>query len=155
MGRVGNKIHFEYHFVSDKGIISNKVRSDVPAILAVDAIFLIKINNILYFATELPILEFYKSLYEWTKEVTKDYIPEFRYYSIEHDEDEGPILSLLPLSNKAKLESIWAEANIYNVFDLNYIVNEFLTVENSLREDIEEYYNIKLKYFMKHIPYRN
>ncbi|WP_077706537.1 DUF7878 domain-containing protein [Virgibacillus dokdonensis] len=144
---IDNNFHFEYHFVSDKCIISNKDRSDVPAVLAVDAMFSIKINNTLYFEAELPILEFYKSLYKWQERITKDYIPEFHYYTIEHDEEEGAILSVLPFSNKARLESIWSEADIDNVFDLHYIVHELLTLESRLREDMEEYYNIKLKYF--------
>lgn len=148
-----NKIHFEYHFVSDKGIISNKDRSDVPTILAVDAMFSIKMNHTLYFEAELPILEFYKSLYTWKERITKDYIPEFHYYSIEHDEEEGAILSVLPFSNKARLESIWSEADIDNVFDLHYIVHELLTLESRLSNDIEKYYNIRLKFFLKHIPY--
>ncbi|RFA32321.1 hypothetical protein CAI16_18410 [Virgibacillus dokdonensis] len=148
-----NKIHFESHFVSDKGIISNKDRSDVPAILSVDAMFSIKMNHILYFEAELPILEFYKSLYTWKERITKDCIPEFHYYSIEHDEEEGAILSVLPFSNKARLESIWSEADIDNVLDLHYIVHELLTLESRLGNDIEKYYNIRLKYFMKHIPY--
>ncbi|WP_121641296.1 hypothetical protein [Virgibacillus sp. Bac330] len=150
---IDNKIHFEYHFVSDKCIISNKDTSDVPAVLAVDAMFSIKMNHILYFEAELPILEFYKSLYTWKERVTKDYIPEFHYYTIEHDEEEGAILSVIPFSNKARLETIWAEADIDNVFDLHYIVKKFITLESSLREDMEEYYNIKLKYFMRHIPF--
>ncbi|KNE22265.1 hypothetical protein [Virgibacillus pantothenticus] len=150
-----NKINFEYHFVSDKGIISNKDKRDVPAILAVDATFSIKINNKLYFETELAILEFYKSLYEWKEKMTKDYIPEFHYYTIEYDDyEDGAILSLLPFSNQARLESIWAESDIYNVFDLNYIVGAFIALEKNLRDDIEEYYEIKLKNFIKHIPYR-
>ena len=68
------KINFEYNFVVDKGIISNKHNRDVPAILAVDATFTIKINNELYFETELAILEFYASLYSWKEQITKDHI---------------------------------------------------------------------------------
>lgn len=147
------KINFEYNFVVDKGIISNKHNRDVPSILAVDATFTIKINNELYFETELAILEFYASLYSWKEQITKDHIPEFHYYTIEYAEyEDGAILSLIPFSNKARVKSIWAEQDLYNVFDLEYIVKEFILLEENLKRDIEGYFGIKLKKFINHIP---
>lgn len=150
---ISSKISFEYNFVNDKGTISNKHKRDVSTILSVDATFTIKINNELYFETELAILEFYKSLYSWKKEITTDNIPEFHYYTIEYaDYEDGAILSLIPFSNKARVKSIWAEQDLYNVFDLDYIVKEFTILEENLKRDIEEYFEIKLKDFIKHIP---
>lgn len=147
------EINFEYNFVVDKRIISQKHKRDVPTILAVDATFTIKINNELYFETELAILEFYKSLHGWKKEITKDNIPQFHYYTIEYaDYEDGAILSLIPFSNKARVKSIWAEQDLYNVFDLDYIVKEFTLLEENLKRDIEGYFEIKLKDFVKHIP---
>lgn len=149
-----NNISFEYQFISNKGIISNKLRRDVPSILAVDAMFTIKINDEIYFQAELPILEFYKSLFKWKENISKDHVPEFHYYTIEYDDyEDGAIISLLPFSNKARVKSIWAELDIYNVFELNYIVPQVCALEQKLKEDIEEYYGINLKDFMKHIPY--
>lgn len=148
-----SKIRFEYEFLSNKGAITNKLRRDVPSILAVEAMFRIKINDEIYFQSELAILEFYKSLYRWKEKMTKDHIPEFHYYTIEYDDyEEGAIISLLPFANKARVKSIWAESDIYNVFDLNDIVAEFGALEEKLREDIEDYFEIKLKNFIKHIP---
>lgn len=75
------------------------------------------------------------------------------YYTVEYaDYEDGAILSLIPFSNKARVKSIWAEKDIYNVFDLDYIVNEFVQLEENLRRDIEDYFGIKLKSFIKHIP---
>ncbi len=75
------------------------------------------------------------------------------YYTVEYaDYEDGAILSLIPFSNKARVKSIWAEKDIYNVFDLDYIVNEFVQLEENLRRDIEDYFGIKLKGFIKHIP---
>ncbi len=154
MCSISNRITFEYQFVSEKGIISNKDKRNVPAILAVDATFTIKINGELYFETELAILEFYKTLYEWKKRVTEEHIPEFHYYTIEYaDYEDGAILSLIPFADKARVKSIWAEQDLYNVFDLDYIVKEFLLLEEKLRRGIEEYYGIDLKRFIRHIPY--
>ncbi|RCW76900.1 hypothetical protein [Saliterribacillus persicus] len=155
MGSIPRNINFEYIFASDKGIISNKNKKDVPTILAVEATLTIKINNELYFEAELAILEFYKSLYKWKEKNTKDKIPEFHYYTIEYDDyEDGAILSLIPFSNRARLKSIWAESEINDVFDLNYIADQFLALEKKLRNDIEEYYDIKLKSFINHIPHR-
>ncbi|AIM16853.1 MULTISPECIES: hypothetical protein [Neobacillus] len=156
MGSISSKITFEYKFVSDKGIISNRDKSDVPTILAVEATLTIKINNELYFETELAILEFYKALYKWKEKITEDKIPEFHYYTIEYaDYEDGAILSLIPFSNKARVKSIWAEQDLYNVFELDYIAREFIQLEANLKRDIENYFGINLKKFIKHIPSMN
>ena len=73
------KITFEYDFVSDRKSISTKDRRNVSTILAVEATLTIKINDELYFETELAILEFYKSLWRWKESITIDRIPEFDY----------------------------------------------------------------------------
>jgi len=153
MDSISNEIKFEYNFVGDKGIISKKHKRNVPAILAVDATFTIKINNELYFETELAILEFYKALYSWKEEITGNHVTEFHYYTIEYAEyEDGAILSLIPFSNMARVKSIWAEQDLYNVFDLDYIVKEFILLEEKLKRDIEAYFEIRLKDFIKHIP---
>lgn len=151
---IDNKISFEYEFVTDKSMISNKDKKDVAKILNVDATFTIKINDELYFKEDLPILEFYKTLFLWKEEVLKKSdIPEFHYYSIEYDEyEDGSILSLIPFGNKARVKSIWAKQEMYNVFPLDYIVNEFLLLEEKLKKDIEHFYDIQFKKFLKHIP---
>ncbi|WP_026907263.1 hypothetical protein [Paucisalibacillus globulus] len=149
-------IHFEYKFTSDKAIFSNKKSRDVPAILAVDALFSIYINEKIYFQAELPILEFYKSLFRWKEKFTENNVPQFRYYTIEYDEyDDGAILSLVPFSNKARLKSIWAEVDNDYVFDLDYIITEFINLEQKLMDDIEAFYDIKLNEFITHIPYQS
>ncbi|WAA11681.1 hypothetical protein [Fervidibacillus halotolerans] len=153
MDSISSKITFEYNFVVDNGIISNKDKRDVPTILAVEATLTIKINNELYFETELAILEFYKALYEWKNRVTDEHTPEFHYYTIEYDDyEDGAILSLIPFSNKARVKSIWAEQDLYNIFDLDYIVREFIQLEQNLKRDIENYFGIELKKFIKQIP---
>ncbi|WP_340083881.1 hypothetical protein MHB50_13240 [Siminovitchia sp. FSL H7-0308] len=154
MVSISSKISFEYEFISNKEIISNKHNKDVPSILAVEAMFTIKINDEIYFQSELAILEFYKALFKWKEKITKDNIPKFQYYTVEYDDyEDGAIISLLPFSDKARVKSIWAESDIYNVFDLNYIVTEFVDLEQKLRKDIEEYFDIKLMNFIKYIPH--
>ncbi|MGN1401611.1 MAG: hypothetical protein ACI4XL_08930 [Bacillus sp. (in: firmicutes)] len=81
-------MNFAYEFTSDKEIISNKNRSDVSAIMAVDVLFTVKINEDVYFEAELSILEFYKALAVWKDKVIEGDIPEFHYYTIEFDEYE-------------------------------------------------------------------
>ncbi|AQX56252.1 hypothetical protein [Priestia flexa] len=155
MDSISSKISIQYNFVDDNNIISNKDKRDIPTILAVEATLTIKINNELYFETELAILEFYKSLYTWKEKITEDNIPEFHYYTVEYDDyEDGAILSLIPFSNKARVKSIWAEQDLYNVFNLEYIVNEFILLERNLKRDIEKYFEIRLKDFIKHIPYQ-
>lgn len=154
MVNTSNHISFEYEFISNKGIISTKLRRNVPSILAVEAMLTIKINDEIYFQAELPILEFYKALFKWKENISKDHIPEFHYYTIEyHAYEDGAIISLLPFFNKAIIKSIWAELDIYNVFELNYIVSQVCDLEQELKVDIEDCYGMNLKDFMKHIPY--
>lgn len=154
MDRVSSKIKFEYEFLSESDSISNKDKRNVSLILGVEANFKIKINEALYFEEELAFLEFYKSLYVWKEKLKKDGRLEFHYFSIEYDNyEDGAILSLIPFSNKARVKSIWAKSSVYNVFDLDYIVNAFLALEKKLKEDIESYFNIDLRKFIKHIPY--
>lgn len=122
--------------------------------MGVEAIFKIRINGALYFEEDLAILEFYKSLYEWKGRIKENEVLPFHYYSIEYDNyEDGAILSLIPFSNKARVKSIWAKSSVYNVFDLDYIVNEFLALEKKIKEDIESYFKIDLGKFIKHIPY--
>ncbi|WP_368652708.1 hypothetical protein AB4Y30_13320 [Ornithinibacillus sp. 4-3] len=150
------KVTFYYKFTSDKDVISNRQRKDVPAILDVTTNFKIYINSDLYFdQEEFPILEFYKHLYKWiNKNGKNNKIQEFHYFSIEYDDyDDGALISLLPFGgNKARLKSIWAEQELYNIFVLNDIVKEFIVLEQRLKVDIENYYGIKLAKFIKHIP---
>lgn len=151
MDSISSKIKFEYEFLSESDAISNKDKRNVSLILGVEANFKIKINEALYFEEELAFFEFYKSLYVWKEKLKEDGRLEFHYYSVEYD--DGAIISLIPFSNKAWVKSIWSKSNIYNVFDLDYIVNEFLALEKKLKEDIETYFNIELGKFIKHIPY--
>lgn len=158
MDSLSSQINFNYKFTSEKDCISYKKRRDVNSILNVSARFTININNEIYFEQEeFPIFEFYKYLYNWVN-TNKKYnnIQEFHYYTLEYDEyDGGAIISLIPFGGKmARVKSIWAEQELYNVFDLEYIVNEFTILENNLKQDIEEYFDIRLTDFNKHIPSR-
>ena len=151
---VNATINFEIIILGETDSISNKDNRNVSLILGVEAIFKIKINDELYFEEELAILEFYKSLYVWKGRIKENEVLPFHYYSIEYDNyEDGAILSLIPFSNKARVKTIWAKSSVYNVFDLEYIVNEFLTLEKKLKEDIESYFKIDLRKFIKHIPY--
>lgn len=153
MENTSNRITFHYEFISEKGTISNKDRRDVSVILTVDALFTIKINDAIYFEAELAILEFYKALFNWKETLTKENIIEFHYYTIEYDEYEnGALISLIPFSNKARVTSIWAQCEVNNVFDLDNAIQEFIALEERLRKDIEQFYQIDLKGFIKHIP---
>lgn len=153
--QIANKIDFEYEFTSNKEAISNKHRKDVPSILALDALFVIKVNDEVYLRAEIAILEFYKSLFKWKETITEDHIREFHYYTIEYDDyKNGAILSLLPCSDKqATIQSIWSESDTHHLFNLDYIVSKFCDLERNLRRDIEHYFNINLNSFIQHIPY--
>jgi len=147
-------IDFEMKIEGETDYISNKDKRNVSLILGVEAIFKIKINEALYFEEELAILEFYKSLCEWKVRIKENEVLPFHYFSVEYDNyEDGAILSLIPFSNKARVKSIWAKSSVYNVFDLDYIVNEFLALEKKIKEDIESYFKIDLGKFIKHIPY--
>ncbi|WP_163581426.1 hypothetical protein [Gracilibacillus saliphilus] len=155
MDSLSSQIEFYYQFTSAKSDISNKQRKDVSAILNVSARFKLFINSECYFdQEEFPILEFYKYLYNW-KIATNKYnvIQEFHYYSLEFDDyDEGAILSLIPFGKRARLMSIWAEHKRYYIFDLTYLSEEFIKLEEDLKETIERYFDINLGKFIKYIP---
>lgn len=157
MDSISSKITFSNTFTCESDCISYKQRKNVNAILNVTSKFTIKINDEVYFdQEEFPILEFYKYLNKWVSLYkTSGVVKEFHYYTIEYDEyEEGAILSLMPFSNKARVKSIWAEIDIYNVFDLDYIATEFVKLEETLRYSIEEFFDIKVKDFLNYIPYR-
>ena len=149
-------VTFTYVFTSAPDVISYRKRKDVPAILNAEATFSIWINEDLYVEIEgFVILEFYKSLLEWLR-INRKYkrIQEFRYYTIEHDEREGAIISLLPFGDKARLTSIWTKQELYNVFELDYIVEQLTLLETDLKREIERYFDINVRHFINHIPYR-
>ena len=154
MVSIPGQVTFNYYFISDSDSISNKSARNVPTILSVEADFTIEINQEVYFQAELPILEFYKSLYRWKESLSSTSTPEFHYYSVEHaDYDDGAIISMIPFSDKGRIKSIWSKLDVYNVFDLDYLVTIFLNLESHLKNDIENYYDIDLNNFIRNIPY--
>lgn len=154
MNGLANSIQMEFYLNGDSTMINDRDRKDVAKILAVDALCIITINNQLYFKAELAIFEFYKALYVWKQQVEEGGLYPFHYYTIEYDEyEDGAILSLIPFSNKARITTIWAEQPIYNVFNLDEIVNYFFQLEKRLKQQIETFFNIRLVRFIKHIPY--
>ena len=154
MNIITNHIQIDFDLECDRTMISNRNRRDAAAILSVDALCTITINHQLYFKAELAIFEFYKTLYMWKQQVKEDKLRPFHYYTIEYDEyEDGAILSLIPYSSKARLTTIWEEQPIYNMFELDDIVNYFFLMERRLKQQIETYFDIQLDRFVKHIPY--
>lgn len=58
MDSILSKITIEYTIINERDFISNKDKRNISTILAVEATLTIKINDKLYFETELAILEF-------------------------------------------------------------------------------------------------
>ncbi|WP_010199778.1 DUF7878 domain-containing protein [Bacillus sp. m3-13] len=149
-----NNLQFTYQFINERTAISNTHSRDVPTILSIDATLTVKIINEVYFKADIAILEFYKALLKWKQEVTTSHIPAFHYYSIEYDDyEDGAILSMLPFADKARITTIWAEVDIYNVVDQSYAVSKLMELEAILKSDIENYFQIDLDKFVRHIPY--
>ncbi|WP_044746938.1 hypothetical protein [Bacillus alveayuensis] len=152
MDSISNKIEFFYQFTSNESDIPKRLRKDPSTAFRIEGDFKIRINDQLYFEENIALLEFYLYLNKWISKIEKKgTVPEFRYYSLEYDEDE-PIISLLPFDKKARINSIWEVQKIYNVFDLNYIVEKLTSLCFQLGEDIERHYNIKLKTFIDKVP---
>lgn len=147
-----NIIDFTYQFVCPPSEITAKDKSDTAKILSIDFCLTVTINKQLYFQEELPAFEFYKALVKWQKKLLKNPQVSFQYYSIEYD--EGVILEMLPFHQLARLRSNWSEAEVYNVFPHQYLVGKLNLLEKNLKVDIERYFNIEMKGFMRHIPYR-
>ncbi|WP_226682931.1 DUF7878 domain-containing protein [Sutcliffiella horikoshii] len=149
-----NNLQFTYQFSNEPHAISNKHSRDVPTILSIDAIFIVKIKGEVYLEAEIAILEFYKALLKWKQEFTCSHIPAFHYYTIEYDDyEDGAILPMLPFADKARITTIWAEVDIYNVFDQSYAVSKLVELEAKLKRDIENYFLIDWEKFVRHIPY--
>ncbi|WP_404460706.1 hypothetical protein [Sutcliffiella horikoshii] len=150
-----NNLQFTYQFINEPNAIFNKHFKDVPTILSIDATLTVKIKDETYFEAEIAILEFYKALLKWKQKVTTSHIPSFHYYSIEYDDyEDGAILSILPFADKARITTIWAEVDIYNVLDQSYAVSKLMELEAALRRGLEDYFQIELEKFVRHIPYR-
>lgn len=87
------------------------------------------------------------------KDKEKNKVTEYRYYTMEYEEDD-PIISVIPFDNKARLTTIWETQQLYNVFDLNYIIEQMKVLHENLGRDIEQHYKISLKNFIGNIPLR-
>ncbi|WP_256254652.1 DUF7878 domain-containing protein [Bacillus licheniformis] len=131
-----------------------KMRKGPSVAMRVEGELEIKINEITYFKENIALLEFYVSLNEWIKKnKKKNKVTEYRYYTMEYEEDE-PIISLIPFDNKARLTTIWETQQLYNVFDLDYITEQMEISRKKLGRDIEHHYRISLKSFVGKIPLR-
>ncbi|ARC58772.1 MULTISPECIES: hypothetical protein [Bacillus] len=154
MDGVSSQVEFVYKFTSEEADIPRKMKKDPSAAMRVEGEFKIKINGIVYFEENIALLEFYASLNEWIKKIKKkNKVVEYRYYTMEYEEDE-PIISLIPFDNKARLTTIWETQQLYNVFDLNYIIEQMEMLHERLGRDIEHHYKISLKNFIGKIPLR-
>ncbi|MEY8749147.1 DUF7878 domain-containing protein [Alkalicoccobacillus gibsonii] len=148
-------IMFHFTITSPSHVLSNKNRSDVSAILCVEATLTIWHDQQLFVRIEgLTILEFYKSLIEWIKLDHKNKLQAFTYFSIDHDESEGPILSLVPYNDKVSMQSIWSEQEQPLILKQKEVLEAFISLEQDLQKEIERTFTIDLKSFIKHIPYR-
>lgn len=154
MDGVSSQVEFVYKFTSEEADIPRKMKKDPSAAMRVEGEFKIKINGIVYFEENIALLEFYASLNEWIKKIKKkNKVVEYRYYTMEYEEDE-PIISLIPFDNKARLTTIWETQQLYNVFDLDYITEQMEISRKKLGRDIEHHYRISLKSFVGKIPLR-
>ncbi|MFT0801055.1 hypothetical protein VSK91_06310 [Bacillus swezeyi] len=154
MDGVSNKVEFHYQFTSDESDIPKKMRKDPSVALKVEGKFEIEINGNTYFKENLALLEFYVSLNEWNKKIKKkNKVTEYRYYTMEYEEEE-PIISLIPFDNKARLTTIWETQQLYNVFDLHYIIEQMRILKEKLKRDIELHYKISVQHFIGQIPLR-
>ncbi|WYP26767.1 hypothetical protein NSQ54_01215 [Alkalihalobacillus sp. FSL W8-0930] len=148
-------IMFYFTITSPSNVLTNKNRRDVSATLRVEANLSIWHKQKLFVRIEgLTILEFYKSLIEWGKLDHNDKIQAFYYFSIDHDESEGPILSLVPYRDKVLMQSIWSVREEPIDFEQKEILKAFLSLKQDLKKEIEHYFNIDLTSFINHIPYR-
>ncbi|WP_458354494.1 DUF7878 domain-containing protein [Peribacillus frigoritolerans] len=152
MDKPFNSVEFEYEFTTDRDSIPFDLRNSPTVALRVEGILTIKINNDIYFQADIALLEFYLYLLKWgqTNKKGRD-VQEFKYYSLEFDEDEA-IISLLPFGNSARLASIWEVNKLYNVFELNYIVQKLTQLTTRLGKDIENHYDIQMNTFIGKVP---
>jgi hypothetical protein len=152
MDKSSNSVEFEFEFTTDKDSIPFDLRHSPAVALRVEGILTIKINNDIYFQADIALLEFYLYLLKWvqTNKKGRD-VQEFKYYSLEFDEDEA-IISILPFGNSARLASIWEVNKLYNVFELSYIVQKLTQLTNRLGRDIENHYDIQMNTFIGKVP---
>ncbi|WP_366248453.1 hypothetical protein [Terribacillus aidingensis] len=109
-----------FDFRSDFEHLSNRERRQFGNFLYVEGLLEIKINDRTYFYEEAcPLLEFYLQLEKWLK---KPFAKrgDFLYNTLELDEEE-PFLAVLHFQDFARLNVIWPEADVYNVFPADYV----------------------------------
>lgn len=146
-----NTVEFNYLFTTNFAHYTPKERRDSSIALEADATFEIKINNDEYFKEDIAILEFYIYLEKWLKKLKRTDI-DFKYFTLEVDDDE-PLISLLKFNDKsARLKVLWPSQDLYNVFEYDYILSKFRELHEQLGRDLEEHYQIRLKDFVGKIP---
>ncbi|WLR41841.1 hypothetical protein LC087_13455 [Bacillus carboniphilus] len=144
MNHLSNKIEINYQFTSGASEIPKNRRKDPSIAYMIEGDLIIRINNRLYFKENLALLEFYLCLDDWFKNIKKKHkIIEFKYYTLEYEEDQ-PIIELLPFNDKARLKSIWEEEQVYNVFDLHYLVQQMKGLYYELGDAIQQHYQISI-----------
>lgn len=152
MDSLSNQVAFDYQFTSGESDIPKRLIKDPSVAYRIEGDFQIKINDTLYFKENIALLEFYLYLRRWLLDIEKNGgAREIHYYTLEYDEDE-PIISVIPFDRKARLTSIWALEQLYNIFDWNYLVEKLSALCDRLGKDIEDHYHIQLKTFINKVP---
>ncbi|SHS63912.1 Uncharacterised protein [Mycobacteroides abscessus subsp. abscessus] len=155
MDKLSSKVELTYQFTSDGNSIPNELKNSPSVALRIEGILTIKINDTLYFQEDIALLEFYLYLLRWEQLINKgNYSQEFKFYSLEFDEGE-PIISLIPFGSSARLKTIWEVNKVYNVFELDYIVNELIKLKERLGNDIEKHFSVRLQTFIGKVPLKN
>lgn len=151
MDGLSGKITFEYKFTSTKNDIQKVV--DATSVFQVEGIFIIKIDDIVWFYEDIPLLELYLYLERWQRKsfVSNKEWDNFEYYSLEYEEKK-PILEIKRYhKTKSKIRSVWKK-QIGPVLDAEIVGKELNCLCNRLGKDIEQHFEILLKTYINRVP---
>lgn len=103
-------IIFEYKFTSTK----NDIQRVASAASVFQGIFIIKIDDIIFFSEDIPLLEFYLYLERWQRKsfISNKEWDNFEYYSLEYEEEKSILEIRRYHKTKASIRSVWKKTMI-------------------------------------------
>lgn len=114
-------------------------------IIDIQGLFEIEIENTIFFREpSLALLELAVACHSW------NFKDKWEYFTLEHDEKEGPILAFMPVEGEQwRMYSIWQQFEMENTVHVEKLRQSVETFLRDLDKQLQSLYDFTIEEFMK------